>query len=131
MNRNVFLLNFVTTLLVIIDYSRAIETITEIPSGIQKLFDEVQLPCTPRAVLNHPCYFCKCNVLGNYQHCIYTCSPSSGNPHMPGTKMCAAEDSIQLGCNRCRCSRGQLFFDCYLAKECTSTTEYTEENSDF
>ncbi|XP_058450502.1 uncharacterized protein LOC131429967 [Malaya genurostris] len=105
-------------------------TATNIPNGIQKLFDEVQLPCAPRAVLNRPCYFCKCNVHGDRQHCIYTCSPTSGNPNMPGTKVCNAEDKIQQGCKRCRCSNGHLFYDCFLALRCNGGAE-TEEPNDF
>ncbi|XP_055547905.1 uncharacterized protein LOC129731713 [Wyeomyia smithii] len=124
------LLSSIVTLLVAVQ-CLADEPPAAVPGGIQKMFDEVPLPCTSRAVLNHPCYFCKCNVLGNYQHCIYTCSPNSGNPNMPGTKMCAADNSIQLGCNRCRCSPGELFYDCYLAKECTNNVINSEDGNNF
>ncbi|XP_058823732.1 uncharacterized protein LOC131684673 [Topomyia yanbarensis] len=105
-------------------------TTTNIPGGIQKLFDEVQLPCTPRAVLNHPCYFCKCDVHGNRQHCVYTCSPTSGNPKIPGSQVCSADDNIQQGCKRCRCSSGQIFFDCFLSLQCNNEIQM-EENNDF
>nr|XP_029727943.1 uncharacterized protein LOC115266115 [Aedes albopictus]XP_029728109.1 uncharacterized protein LOC115266272 [Aedes albopictus] len=89
-----------------------------IPSDIQKLFNEAKLPCTPHDVVNHACYFCKCNFHGNRQHCVYTCDPESGRPVMPGSKMCTANDKFRDGCKRCRCSKGQLFFDCFIADVC-------------
>uniref|UniRef100_A0A8D8N969 (northern house mosquito) hypothetical protein n=1 Tax=Culex pipiens TaxID=7175 RepID=A0A8D8N969_CULPI len=108
-------------------------TTADIPTGLQKLFDETTLPCTPRAVTNHPCYFCKCNVHGTRQHCIYTCDPTSGNPLLPGTKMCTATDHFELGCHRCRCSKGQLFYECNLTLYCAGSGAVSEgeEGNDF
>ncbi|XP_021704700.1 uncharacterized protein LOC110677742 [Aedes aegypti] len=97
------------------------------PTDLHKLFNETTLPCTPHEVVNHACYFCKCNFHGNRQHCVYTCDPETGRPVMPGSKMCNANDEFAQGCKRCRCSKGELFFDCFITNVCNDGSVGDEE----
>ncbi|XP_062565085.1 uncharacterized protein LOC134227536 [Armigeres subalbatus] len=113
-------MNYLSLLLIVTLATSATEAddSTTIPSDIEKLFNETTLPCTPHEVVNHACYFCKCNFHGNRQHCIYTCDPTTGRSVLPGSKICTENDKFRSGCKRCRCSKGQLFFNCFMADRC-------------